>query len=167
MAIFKRKELKDEGFTDEQIEYLMSTSSKNLTQDYVLKVDVQAQIDEAVAKAQKPDPIDVKQTDEYKALLGTNQKLTAFQTDDFKSVKSPYRDIVWDRLDHGENHKAYAEQIGELAKSMPDLFVSDAPKEQEKPESKKPTFGAPTQGSMPSGEAKPSISSLWGYGQKK
>ena len=64
MALFKRADLKTQGFTDEQIEYIMTESGRSLSANYVLSSDVQSRIDEAVA-AVKPEQIDVKTTPEY------------------------------------------------------------------------------------------------------
>ena len=51
MALFKRQDLKAKGFTDDQIEYIMTESGRSLASNYTLKSDVQAQIDAAVAAA--------------------------------------------------------------------------------------------------------------------
>lgn len=162
MALFKRADLKAKGLTDEQIEYLMTESNRALSADYAPKSDIQAQID--AAKAAAPAPTDPTQTKEYLELAGKAAKLEAFQTEDFSSIKKPYRDIVWDKLDHGDKHKPYAEQMTELATSLPDLF--NTPKEQP-PEPNKPHFGAPTQGQMPTGKEGPSFMDGWGFVPQK
>lgn len=162
MALFKRADLKNKGLTDEQIEFVMTESGRALG-DYELKSNVQSQIDAAVeaAKASAPQPVNVLETTEYQTLLAKNQKLEAFQTDDFAVVKTPYRDMVWDKLDHEDKHKPYAEQLTALAETMPDLFI---PQEEEKP--KTPQFGAGVQGTMPSGKEAPSFSDTWGFAPK-
>jgi hypothetical protein len=163
MALFKRADLKAKGFTDEQIEFVMTESGRALG-DYELKSSIQSKIDDAVekAKAEAPQQVNVAETEEYKSLLAKNQKLEAFQTDDFSVVKSPYRDMVWDKLNHEEKHEPYADQLSKLAESMPDLFVSQ---QEEKP--KTPQFGASTQGTMPTGKETPSFSDFWGFTPKK
>lgn len=160
MALFKRATLKEKGYTDEQIEWIMTESGRALG-DYELKSNIQAQIDEAVAKAQEsaPQAVNVLESDEYKTLLAKTQKLEAFQTDDFSVVKSPYKDLVWDKLDHSEKHEPYAEQLKSLQETMPDIFN---PVE----ESKTPVFGASTQGTMPTGKEAPSFGDLWGFAKK-
>lgn len=162
MALFKRTNLKEKGLTEEQIEYIMTESGRALG-DYELKSNVQSQIDAAVeaAKGDQPEPINVLESDEYKALLAKNQKLEAFQTDDFAVVKSPYKDMVWDKLNHDEKHEPYAEQLKSLAETMPDLFI---PQQEEQP--KTPQFGAGTVGALPTGKKVESFADVWGYTKK-
>lgn len=161
MALFKRNNLKEKGLTDEQIEYIMTESGRALG-DYELKSNIQSQIDSAVEKA-KADvtPINPIETDEYKALLAKTEKLEAFQTADFSSVKSPYKDMVWDKLDHGEEHAPYGEQLKTMAESMPDLFIP----QQEEP-TKTPQFGAGTVGALPTGKKVEGFAEVWGYTKK-
>lgn len=163
MALLKRATLKEWGLTEEQTDKVITEVSRGLS-DYELKSNVQTQIDEAVtkAKAELPQPVDVLASSEYQTLLAQNQKLEAFQTDVFSQVKAPYKDIVWDKLDHGEKHAEYSEQIAKLQETMPDLFnvQNDEPK-------KTPQFGASVQGAMPSGKEAPSFSDAWGFVPKK
>ena len=156
---FTRKFLTDHGVPEDQIDAIMAERNRTLT-DYTHKDDVQKQIDAALAEAAKAAPkADVTQDPAYIELLNKAQKLEAFQTDDFASVKAPYRDIVWGKLDHAEKHKPYAEQLTELQSSMPDLF-----KAQEEPP--KPQFGAAPQGAAPTGQKGPSFNDVWGFGPK-
>ena len=155
---FSRKFLLDNGVPEDKVDVILAERNRTLA-DYVPKSDVQAQIDSAIEKASKnvkPPEVDIKTTPEYLELLGKNQKLEAFQTDDFASVKKPYKDIVWGKLDHAEKHKPYTEQIEELKESMPDLFIT-----QEEPP--KPSFGAQPQGAAPTGKAGPSFMDNWGF----
>lgn len=155
---FSRKFLLDNGVPEDKVDVILAERNRTLA-DYVPKSDVQAQIDSAIEKANKdvkPPEVDIKTTPEYLELLGKNQKLEAFQTDDFASVKKPYKDIVWGKLDHAEKHKPYTEQIEELKESMPDLFIT-----QEEPP--KPSFGAQPQGAAPTGKAGPSFMDSWGF----
>ena len=153
---FTRKFLTDHGVPEDQIDAIMAERNRTLT-DYVPKDDVQKQIEAALAEAQKGvPPVDVTQAPEYIELLNKTQKLEAFQTDDFASVKAPYRDIVWQKLDHADKHKPYAEQLTELQGSMPDLF-----KTQEEPP--KPQFGAAPQGTAPTGQKGPSFMDSGGF----
>jgi hypothetical protein len=154
---FTRKFLTDHGVPEDQIDAIMAERNRTLN-DYVPKDDVQKQIDAALAEAAKTaPPVDVTKAPEYLELLGKTQKLEAFQTDDFASVKAPYRDIVWGKLDHAEKHKPYTEQLTELQSSMPDLFKTQ---EQEPP---KPQFGAQPQGAAPTGQKGPSFMDSWGF----
>lgn len=118
---FSRKFLIDNGVPEDKVDIIMGERQRTLA-DYVPKADVQAQIDEALSK-HKADPIDPKTTPEYMALVAENSKLKAFQTEEFSVVKDPYRDIVWDKLNHEKDHKPYAEQLTEIKTAMPDLFV--------------------------------------------
>ncbi len=156
---FTRIFLTEHGVPEDQIDAIMAERNRTLS-DYVPKSDVQAQIDAALAEAQKAaPPADVTQAPEYLELLGKTQKLEAFQTEDFAAVKAPYRDIVWGKLDHAEKHKPYAEQLAELQSSLPDLFST-----QEEPP--KPQFGAQPQGAAPTGQKGPSFNDVWGFGPK-
>ena len=153
---FSRKFLLDNGVPEDKVDVILAERNRTL-KDYVPQSDVQAQIDAAVEAAKKEaPPSDVKTTAEYLALMGENAKLKAFQGDDFANVKAPYRDIVWEKLDHAEKHKPYTEQLQELQGSMPDLFAT-------KEEPPKPSFGAQPQGSVPSGKTGPSFMESWGF----
>ena len=154
MALFKRADLKNKGLTDEQIEFIMTESGRALG-DYELKSNVQTKIDEAL-KNVTPAEVNVLESAEYKTLFAENEKLKALSTDDFSVVKAPYKDIVWGKLDHSEEHKPYAEQLNTLSEQLPDLFVS-----QENP--KTPQFAGGTTGTMPKGDEAPSFSNLWGF----
>ena len=89
---FTRKFLADNGVPEDKIDVILAERNRTL-KDYTPNADVQAQIDAAVAAA-KPEPGDPTQSEQYIALLSKAQKLEAFQTEDFASVKTPYRDIV-------------------------------------------------------------------------
>jgi len=163
MAIFKRATLQEKGLTDEQIEYVMNEAGRVFA-GYTPNAEVKEQIAAALAEAAKnaPAPVKVEESEQYKKLLSELGKVKAFETDDFASVKKPYRDIVWEKLDHSEKHKPYAEQIAGLAKDMPDLFTAQEPPQ---PEGAKPQFGAQVQGQMPQGSLKPTLESVW-FGKK-
>ena len=155
---FSRKFLLDNGVPEDKVDVILAERNRTLA-DYVPKSDVQSQIESAVEKATKdakPEAVDVKTSPEYLELLGQNQKLTAFQTEDFATVKAPYKDIVWQKLDHAEDHTPYSEQIAELSKTMPDLFVT-----QEEPP--KPNFGTAPKGAAPTGNAGPSFEDTWRF----
>ena len=153
---FSRKFLLDNGVPEDKVDVILAERNRTLA-DYVPKSDVQAQIDKALEENKAAPPeINVKESPEYLELLGQNQKLTAFQTDDFATVKAPYKDIVWSKLDHAEKHKPYAEQITELKDSMPDLFVPDE-------EPPKPSFGTAPKGAAPTGKAEPSFMDNWRF----
>jgi len=155
---FTRKFLTDNGVPEDKVDIILAERNRTL-KDYVLAADVQAQIDKALEEAKNDQPpVDVLQSPEYLELLGKTQKLEAFQTDDFSSVKAPYKDIVWSKLDHAEKHAPYSEQISKLQESMPDLFVQEQPEEPAKP-----SFGAAPKGAAPTGNAGPSFMDGWGF----
>lgn len=154
---FSRQFLKDHGVPEDQIDAVMAERNRTLS-DYVPKADMQAQIDAAV-QAAKTQPVDVTKSPEYIALAGRAAKLEAFQTEDFASVKAPYKDIVWEKLDHGDKHKPYGEQIAAMAEAMPDLFT----KSEDPAPAGKPTFGGPTEGSAPSGKSGSSFMDTWKF----
>lgn len=159
---FTRKFLTDNGVPEDKVDIILAERNRTL-KDYVPASDVQAQIDAAVEEAKKEaPPVDILQSPEYLELLGKAQKLEAFQTEDFSSVKAPYKDIIWSKLDHAEKHKPYNEQIAELQASLPDLFVT--PAEEEPP---KPQFGTAPKGAAPTGNAGPSFMDSWGFVPKK
>ena len=159
---FTRKFLTDNGVPEDKVDIIMAERNRTL-KDYVPAADVQAQIDKALAEAVNDQPpVDVLQSPEYLELLGKTQKLEAFQTDDFSSVKAPYKDIVWSKLDHAEKHAPYSEQISKLQESMPDLFIQAQPEEPPKP-----SFGAAPKGAAPTGNAGPSFMDQWGFVPKK
>lgn len=160
MALFKRADLKAKGMTDEQIEFIMTESGRALG-DYELKSAVQTKIDEAVKNAQ-PEPVNVMESAEYLAIAAENEKLKAFNTDDFGVVKAPYKDMVWDKLDHGADHKPYAEQLNALSETLPDLFTT-----QQESAPKIAQFGGESTGTMPKGNEAPSFGKLWGFAPTK
>lgn len=156
---FTRKFLTDNGVPEDKVDIILAERNRTL-KDYVPQADVQAQIDAALA-AVKTEQVEVEKDEKYIALLNKTQKLEAFQTDDFAKVKAPYRDIVWEKLDHADEHKPYGEQIAALSQKMPDLFIkeeNDAPK---------PQFGSEPKGSAPSGKSAPSFMDSWGFVPKK
>ena len=156
---FSRKFLLDNGVPEDKVDVILAERNRTLN-DYVPKGDVQAQIDKALEAAKNDAPeVNVMESQEYKDLLSKTQKLEAFQTDDFKDVKQPYRDIVWGKLDHAEKHKPYNEQIEALKETLPDLFTV-----QEEPP--KPNFGTPPKGAAPTGNGGPSFNDTWGFGPK-
>ncbi|MBR3238831.1 MAG: hypothetical protein IKF99_10375 [Oscillospiraceae bacterium] len=159
---FTRKFLIEHGAPEDQVDAIMAERNRTL-QDYIPRADVQAQIDEAL-KAAKPEPQDPTQSEAYLKLAAKAAKLEAFGGEDFRAVKAPYRDIVWEKLDHAEKHKPYAEQLTELQAQLPDLFAAQ-PAEGGEPQ--KPSFGAPLQGSIPSGKTGPSFADNWDFIPKK
>lgn len=158
---FTRKFLTEHGVPEDQVDAIMAERNRTL-QDYIPKADVQTQIDAAV-QAAHVEPEDPTKSEAYLKLAAKAAKLEAFGGTEFASVKAPYRDIIWEKLDHAEKHKPYAEQLTELQSSLPDLFIA-AENPEEPP---KPQFGASTGGTMPKGEGAPSFGDVWGFVPKK
>ena len=79
MALFKRPDLKAQGLTDEQIDYIMTEANRSLSKNYVLTSDVQGQIDAAKAEWEKgqtvPDP------DAERCLQGAAGRFQRLQAD--------------------------------------------------------------------------------------
>ena len=159
MALFKRADLKNQGFTDEQIEYIMTESGRSLSQNYTLTSDVQSRIDEAV-KAAQPEPVDVKTTPEYAELLRERDMLRAIGGDDFSGVKPKFREQVFGMLETGEGAKPISEQLTGIREKFDEYFIP-----QDQPNTPKPQFGSPDKGAMPKGDegAVAAISKAWGF----
>ena len=162
MAEFSRQFLIYNGVPDDKVDVIMAARNKTLNETlagYVPKADVQKQIDDAVAKVPKPDPIDPKTTEDYLKLQQERDMLRAIGGDDFASVKPKFRETVFRMLDRGEKAKAVSEQLTEIKGQYEEYFV---PAEQPKG---KPTFGSSDKGSMPKGEEGFVNDTLknWGY----
>ena len=159
---FTRKFLKEQGVPEDKIDIILAERNRTMN-DYILKAEAEEQyqkkLDEELAKVPKPD---VKTTEEYKALENKVNMYSSFETADFDTVKKPYREMIWDKLDHSDKHTPYAEQMTELQKKYPDMFTETKKEEDDK----KPQFGGGTNGSLPSGEKKESFSDYWGYAKK-
>ena len=159
---FTRKFLTDNGVPEDKIDIIMAERNRTLA-DYVPKADVQAQIDEAL-KAHKPDPIDPTPPDEYRQLAQERDMLRTINGDDFQRVKPKFREQVFGMLKRDESAAPIPEQLSALEKSYDEYFVpaqqNNAPAMQ---------FGAPIQGSMPSGKSGDvaAFRSAWGYSKKE
>ena len=159
MALFKRADLKAQGFSDEQIEYIMTESGRSLSANYTLTSDVQAKIDEALKGAQ-PQAIDVKTTPEFMAVQDEVNMLRAIGGDDFQTVKPKFREQVYGMLDHGADAKPISEQLSGIQEKYDEYFL---PVEQ--PNNPKPQFGSPDKGTMPTGKesAADAMVKAWGF----
>lgn len=162
MALFKRADLKSQGLTDEQIEFVMTEGNRSLANNYTLTSDVQGKIDAAV-EAAKTASVDVTNSAEYKQLAQERDMLRAIGGDDFSSVKPKFRETVFGMLDRSDNAPAVADQLKTIGEKYEEYFVAEQPTEPPA----KPSFGAPTQGSAPSGRTGPSFMDTWGFVPKK
>lgn len=166
MAEFTRKFLMDHGVPEDQVDAIMAARNQTMNDTlsgYVPKADVQKQIDAAIAAVPKPEPIDPKTTDEYMALQRERDMLRAIGGEDFASVKPKFREQVFGMLDRGEKAKPINEQLTGIQEKYEEFFTV---KQEPTP---KPTFGAPTQGSMPKGDegAEAQFLKAWGITPKK
>lgn len=159
---FTRKFLLEQGVPEEKIDTILAERNRSMG-DYILKSEADENLKKALEE-QKPVQIDVKATEEYKALENKISMYSAFDTAEFEVIKKPYREMIWDKLDHSEKHAEYAEQLGGLAEKYPDMFNAPVPPEDE---DKKPQFGSDTAGSIPNGDKAESFGDYWGYKKKQ
>lgn len=162
MALFKRADLKAQGLTDEQIDFVMTEGNRSLSANYTLTSDVQSRIDAAV-EAAKTAPADVTMSEEYQKIVNERDMLRAIGGDDFASVKPKFRETVFGMLDRSEKAPAIADQLKTIGEKYEEYFTPTQP---ETPPAK-PNFGAPTQGSAPTGKTGPSFGDVWGFVPKK
>lgn len=157
-----RKFYREIGLSEEQIDKIMAANTTMLS-DYVLKTEVQSQIDEAVSKAQ-PQQVNVTETDEYKAIANELNMVKTLSSEDFNTVKPKFKETVYKMLDTNEKHKPYSEQLSTIQEQYEEYFttITNEPKEPQKPQ-----FGANTQGQMPGGKEAPSFMDGWGFVKKK
>jgi phosphopantothenoylcysteine synthetase/decarboxylase len=158
MALFKRADLKSQGLTDEQIEFVMTEGNRSLANNYTLTSDVQGRIDAAV-EAAKTAPVDITKSAEYQKLAQERDMLRAIGGEDFSAVKPKFRETVFGMLDRSDNAPAVADQLKTIGEKYEEYFVAEPPTEPPA----KPSFGAPTQGSAPSGHTGPSFMDTWGF----
>ena len=178
-GIFTRKELakimSDENLTpEERTDAIFSLYGRAIDDGYVTRGAAQAAQEAAIKTAQeawekdhKPQEINVKDTDEYKALQadfdGYKTRQNARNSDDFKGVKSKFFDVVYDKIDHADGAKPVTEQLAELKKEFEEYFNPADPTPN------KPQFGAKPEGTMPKGDegAVAAFQNAWGFPTKK
>lgn len=164
MALFKRADLKAQGLTDEQIEFVMTEGNRSLASNYTLNSDVQGRIDTAVQAAQAA-PVNVTESKEYLDLQRERDMLRAIGGEDFASVKPKFRETVFGMIDRAENAAPIADQLKSIGEKYEEYFIAETSKAEDAP--KGPTWGAPTQGSAPTGKTGPSFMDTWGFVPKK
>lgn len=174
--IFTRKALNEimanEGLTPEQrTEQIFGLYGRALDDGYIAKgAAAQAQetaLENAKAEWEKgikvPDP---KESEAYKQLQGEfnsyRQMQEARTSDAYKGVKGKFFETVYGMVDRGDGAKPVEEQLKGIREKYEEYF---APAEPEK----KPTFGAPIEGSMPKGEtgAVKGFADAWGFVPRK
>ena len=176
-GIFTRKEvskiLSDENLTpEERADSIFSLYGRAIDDGYVTRGAAEAAQNAAVKTAQeawekdhKPQEINVKETEEYKSLLGEFEgfkvRQTARNSDEFKEVKPKFFDVVYDQIDRADGAKPVSEQLAEMRKEYEEYFTVPA----NNPAPKLPQFGAKPEGAMPKGEegAVAAFTNAWGF----
>lgn len=152
---------------EQRTEQVFSLYGRALDEGFISKHDADeaknAAVEAARAGFKVPEPVDPKTTQEYQDLLRERDMLRTIGGDDFSTVKPKFREQVFGMLDRGEKAKPISEQLTGIQEKYEEYFnVKTEPQP-------KPTFGAPTQGSMPQGNesAATKFSNAWGFGPKK
>jgi hypothetical protein len=175
--IFTRKALNDimsnEGLTPEQrTEQVFSLYGRALDDGYIAKTAAQqaqqTALDNAKADWEKGVKIsDPKESDVYKALQGEFANYKAMQqarsSKEYEGVKPKFFETVYGMIDRGDGAKSVEEQLKGIRENYEEYF---APAQ---PANPKPTFGAPTEGSMPKGDegAVNGFAKAWGFVPQK
>lgn len=157
---------------EQRTEQVFSLYGRALDEGYISKHDAEeaknAAVEAAKAGFKVPDPVDPKTTKEYLDLMNERDMLRAIGGDDFASVKPKFREQVFGMLDRGEKAKPISEQLSGIQEKYEEYFT---PKQAAQPAdpTPKPTFGAPTQGSMPTGNesAVAAFTKAWGFAPKQ
>ncbi len=164
--IMSNEELSPEQRTEE----VFSLFGRALDEGYIAKSAAQAAQETALNNAKtewekgltKPDP---KESEEYKALQGQFDAYKAMQSartsEDFSAVKPQFFETVYGMISREDGAKPVKDQLAEIRNNYEEYFASQpAPK---------PTFGAPTAGSMPTGDegAAAQFMKAWGISPKK
>lgn len=174
--IFTRKALNEimanEGLTPEQrTEQVFGLYGRALDDGYIAKSAAQQAQETALANARTewektiktPDP---KESDDYKQLQGQfdayRQMQTARGSKEYEGVKGKFFETVYGMVDRKDGAKPVEEQLKGIREQYEEYF--EQPGQQQKP-----AFGAPVQGSMPTGEtgAVKGFADAWGFGPKK
>ena len=123
---------------EQRTEQIFSLYGRALDDGYISKSaaeDAKTQaVEAAKAGFKAPEPVDPKETDEYKALLTERDMLRAIGGDDFQKVKPKFRETVFGMLDRGEKAAAVADQLSGIKEKYEEYFMPDQepPKDQPK-----------------------------------
>lgn len=166
--------LGNEELTPKQKEdKLFALYGQAISEGYVSVSEAQTATQTAIAQAKSEwekgiKPVDVKTTDEYKAIekeFADFKDMTAARTsEEYKGVKPKFFERVYSMIDRSEGAKPVAEQMAGIKKDFEEFFTPDTP-----PAAKLPQFGGSTSGTMPKGDegAVAGFSKAWGFGPKK
>lgn len=162
------KIMADEGLTAEQrTEQIMSLYGRALDDGYISKGAAQTAQETALNNAKSDweknlPKLNVKESDEYKALAGEYEAYRTMQTargtDEYKQVKPKFFETVYGMVDRKDGAKPVKEQLEEIQKNYEEYF-------QAAQEPSKPNFGAPVAGSLPKGDegAAAQFAKAWGF----
>lgn len=155
---FTRKSLAGLGLNEDQIEKVMTLHGTSMS-DFIPKSELQGKIDDALADAKKNalQNVQIKETDEYKAVAEERDMLRALGGDDFASVKPKFRETVYKMIQRGESAPAICDQLKTVAEQYEEYFNPT-----EQPSQTGPQFGAEVKGQMPSGKAGTTFEDVWG-----
>ena len=175
--IFTRKALNEimanEGLTPEQrTEQVFGLYGRALDDGYIAKTAAQqaqqTALDNAKAEWEKsvkvPDP---KESDAYKQLQGEfdayKQMQTARTSKEFEGVKPKFFEQVYGLVNRGDGAEPVDKQLAGIREKYEEYFTPA------QPSNPKPTFGAPTEGSMPKGDegAVNGFAKAWGFVPEK
>ena len=166
--------LGNEELTPKQKEdKLFALYGQAISEGYVSVSEAQTATQTAIEKAKEDwqkeqKPVDIKASDEYKALEGefsAYKDMTAARTsEEYKGVKPKFFERVYSMIDRSEGAKPVAEQMAGIKKDFEEFFTPDT-----NPAAKLPQFGGSTTGTMPKGDegAVAGFSKAWGFGPKK
>ena len=157
---------------EERADQIFSLYGRALDDGYVTKKAAETAQNSAIESARKeweksiPKP-NVLESEEYKKLQGEYEgykaKTTALASEEFKDVKSKFRDRVYDLLDRADGAKPVSEQLADLKKEYEEYFTAA------EPAPNKPQFGAKPEGTMPKGDegAVAAFQNAWGFNPRK
>ena len=157
---------------EQRTEQVYGLYGRALDDGYIAKTAAQqaqqTALDNAKAEWEKgvkvPDP---KESDAYKQLAGEftayKQMQQARGSKEYEGVKPKFFETVYGMVDRGDGAKSVEEQLKGIRENYEEYFT---PAQQQK---QSPTFGAPTEGSMPKGEtgAVKGFTDAWGFGPRK
>lgn len=173
-GIFTRKAIadilnNDDLTPEDRTAQLFSLYGRALDDGYISKSAAQAAQEAAIKTAQdawakEQKAVDVKETPEYKELLGQfdgyKTKQTARTSAEYADVKPKFFDRVYDLIDRADGAKPVTEQLADLRKDYEEYFTAKADLAPNKPQ-----FGAKPEGTMPKGEegAVAAFTNAWGF----
>ena len=150
------------GLSEEQVEKVMTLHGTSM-QDFIPKSELQEKIDAAIADEKSKTPaVDVKESEEYKALAGEYESFKRKTESTSKllkgGVKEKFVDNVFSMLDP---EKPAEEQLERIRGEYEEYF-SQQPEPQPKPQ-----FGTEVKGTMPQGSKATTFGDVWGFGKKQ